>query len=53
MLQECLVLNFISMMFEELFAGKCGEKHLLKKKCGYFASPSLASFCGDVLEMGI
>jgi hypothetical protein len=30
MLQECVVLNFIPI-FEELFAGKCGEGHLLNK----------------------
>jgi hypothetical protein len=31
MLQECLVLNFIPMIFEELFAGKCEEGQLLNK----------------------
>ena len=30
-LQECLVLNFIPMIFAELFAGKYGEGHLLNK----------------------
>ena len=52
-LQECLVLNFIPTIFEELFAEKCGEGHLLNKIVVILCPPFLTSFCADILEMDV
>jgi hypothetical protein len=38
-LQEYLVLNFIPVIFEELYAGKCGEGHLLNKSVVILCPP--------------